>query len=94
MQVIMQSTTERPQWPHTINDILKSLDGVWGLVGATSTEGNLMRLERSLSEPLSYTLTEYKGEDESAVIRQNVFEGSQKEAAVKEFARSIGFVIL
>ncbi|MBK7838912.1 MAG: hypothetical protein IPJ49_14785 [Candidatus Obscuribacter sp.] len=54
----------RAQWPHTVDDIVKALDGVWGLCGAHGTNGNLYRLERSLHEPVIYTLTEYRGEDE------------------------------
>ncbi|HEY9784228.1 MAG TPA: hypothetical protein V6D17_02425 [Candidatus Obscuribacterales bacterium] len=83
----------RPQWPHTIEDITKSLEGVWGLVGATGTNGNLYRLERSLHEPLVYTLTEYKGNEESDVIRRDVFEGGKRDEAVKAFAKAIGFTV-
>jgi len=81
----------RPQWPHTVDDILKSLDGIWGLVGATASNGNLVRLERSLHEPLTYTMTEYNGEDESSVLNTSTYTGLQKELAVGEFARLIGF---
>ena len=85
--------TQRAQWPHTIDDIVKSLDGVWGVVGATSTKGNLMRLERSLKEPTVYTLTEYEGNDESKVLDKVDFEKGQREEAVSRFARAIGFEV-
>lgn len=81
----------RPQWPHTVDDIRKSLDGIWGLVGATGANGNLVRLERSLHEPLTYTLTEYHGEDEASVLDNTTYSGLEKELAVGEFARRIGF---
>jgi hypothetical protein len=81
----------RAQWPHTVDDIVKALDGVWGVVGATGNNGNLFRLERSLNEPTTYKITEYRGEDESDIAAQLDFEGSQKDEAVKQFARSIGF---
>jgi hypothetical protein len=83
----------RPQWPHTVEDIVKSLDGIWGLVGATSESGNLLRLERSLHEPLVYTLTEYEGQDEAKVVRKQTFPGEDKKAAVQEFARLLGFSV-
>lgn len=89
----MKTTTVRPQWPHTIDDITKSLDGIWGLVGATGTNGNLYRLERSLHEPLTYTLTEYRGSDESDVVRREFFDQSQRDQAIGEFAQAIGFEI-
>lgn len=81
----------RPQWPHTINDIVKALDGIWGVVGATGTSGNLLRLERSLKEPVTYVLTEYHGQDETRTIRENRYEADQKDAAVREFAGLLGF---
>jgi hypothetical protein len=83
--------TTRAQWPHTIDDIRNSLDGIWGLVGATATNGNLMRLERSLHQPLIYTVTEYQGTDESKVVRKKTFSAEQKDEAVSEFACAIGF---
>ncbi len=83
----------RPQWPHTIDDIFKSLDGVWGLVGATGENGNLYRLERSLHEPLVYTLSEYRGNEESEILKKEIFEASQKEAAVQAFAKALGFTV-
>jgi hypothetical protein len=81
----------RAQWPHTIADIRKSLDGVWGLVGATGENGNLFRLERSLQDPVVYRLTEYKGTDEEVALSSTVYEAAQKEEAVKEFAQRLGF---
>jgi hypothetical protein len=87
----MKTLTTRPYWPHTLEDILGSLDGIWGLVGATGTNGNLHRLERSLHEPLSYTLSEYRGEDESDIVRRQIYGEEQREEAIKEFAQAIGF---
>jgi hypothetical protein len=81
----------RPQWPHTIDDILKSLDGIWGLVGATALNGNLMRLERSLEQPTTYSLTEYDGEDQTKVLSEKTFPADQKGFAVGEFASRLGF---
>jgi hypothetical protein len=81
----------RPQWPHTVEDIVNSLDGIWGLVGATGSNGNLFRLERSLHQPLVYTLTEFKGNEEGEILRKRVYEANQKEAAVKDFALELGF---
>ena len=81
----------RPQWPHTVDDIVKSLDGIWGLVGATSAEGNLLRLERSLHEPLTYTLVEYEGEDQTKVKNTTKYTRDQKGFAIGEFARLLGF---
>ncbi len=81
----------RPQWPHTVDDIVKALDGIWGLVGATSINGNLLRLERSLKEPTTYTLTEYNGEDEATQLSIKHYTADQKELAVNEFARQLGF---
>lgn len=83
----------RAQWPHTVDDIVSSLDGIWGLVGATGANGNLFRLERSLHEPLIYTFTEYRGNDEGDVLNKQVFQDSQKDEAVKKFARAIGFEV-
>jgi len=82
---------QRAQWPHTLSDIVKSLDGVWGVVGATGPNGNLYRLERSLQPPTTYKMTEYKGEDESAIIEEANFDGPQRDEAVNKFARAIGF---
>ncbi len=83
----------RAQWPHTIEDIVKSLDGVWGVVGATGPNGNLYRLERSLTPPTSYKLTEYNGEDEAAIVSQKDFSGDERDDAVKQFAQHIGFSV-
>ena len=83
--------TTRPQWPHTIDDIKKSLDGIWGLVGATGTNGNLLRLERSLHQPLVYTLTEYEGSDENRIVRKQTYGAEQREDAIRDFASAIGF---
>lgn len=83
----------RPQWPHTVSDIINSLDGVWGLVGATGVNGNLYRLERSLKEPLTYTLTEYQGENESQVIGKVTFSAEQKDEAIKQISQALGFDI-
>lgn len=85
----------RAQWPHTVDDIVKALDGVWGVVGATGNNGNLYRLERSLKPPTTYTFTEYRGEDEADVISQKTFENGEqdRDAAIKEFARAIGFEV-
>lgn len=82
--------TSRPFWPHTIDDITRALDGIWGLVGATSQDGHLLRLERSLYEPLSYTITEYEGTDESKVLRKQTYTAEEKDEAVKQFAGAIG----
>lgn len=81
----------RAQWPHTIDDIRKALDGVWGVVGATNKDGNLFRLERTLKEPTSYTLIEYEGHDEKKIVSKQNFEGKDKESAIDSFARAIGF---
>jgi hypothetical protein len=82
---------QRPEWPHTVGDIVKALDGIWGIVGAISTDGNLLRLERSLQEPTTYTLTEYNQRDESAVLKTQLYNADQKAFAVGEFARLLGF---
>lgn len=90
----MQITVnQRPQWPHTVDDIIKSLDGIWGLVGATGANGNLFRLERSLHEPLTYTFTEYRGEDESDIVRRQLYGADQRDTVINEFAKEIGFQI-
>ena len=87
------TTSTRPQWPHTLDDIVNSLEGVWGLVGATGTNGNLMRLEKSLHEPVIYTVTEYRGEDEADVVSRQNYEASKREEAINAFANAIGFQI-
>jgi len=63
------------------------------VVGATGNNGNLFRLERSMKPPTTYTLTEYKGDDESAVLSQNVFDESSRGEAINTFARAIGFEV-
>lgn len=83
--------TTRPQWPHTVDDIIGALDGVWGIVGAISVTGNLLRLERSLIQPATYSLTEYEGEDERKVIRKESYGTDEKHYAVGEFAKLLGF---
>ena len=85
--------TQRAQWPHTIADIVRSLDGVWGVVGATGESGNLYRLERSLKEPTVYTFTEYEGADESKILKQKSYEQDGRDEAVADFARAIGFQV-
>ncbi|HEY9719502.1 MAG TPA: hypothetical protein V6C69_18635 [Trichormus sp.] len=89
----MKTVTTRPHWPHTLEDVTNSLEGIWGLVGASGTNGNLYRLERSLHEPLTYTLTEYRGEDESDVVRRQMYGQEQRDEAIREFAQAIGFEI-
>jgi hypothetical protein len=89
----MKTLTTRPQWPHTLEDITKSLDGIWGLVGATGLNGNLFRLERSLHEPLTYTFTEYRGQDESDIVRRQIYGKAERDEAIREFAQAIGFEI-
>jgi len=81
----------RPQWPHTIDDIVKALDGVWGVVGAIAVSGNLLRLERSLKAPLTYKFVEYKGSDETSILRELNYAAEEKDAAVGEFAQLLGF---
>jgi hypothetical protein len=81
----------RAQWPHTKEDIVNSLDGIWGLVGAVGQSGNLFRLERSLHQPLTYTLTEFKGHDEKEIARHKVYQADEKELALADFARELGF---
>lgn len=81
----------RPQWPHTLEDINASLDGVWGLVGAVGTSGNLFRLERSLHEPLIYTLIEFAGQDETKVVDKQTYNACEREVAVNKFAKALGF---
>jgi hypothetical protein len=87
------TTNTRPQWPHTLDDIVNSLEGVWGLVGATGTNGNLLRLEKSLHEPIIYTVTEYRLVDEADVVSRQNYEASQREEAINAFARAIGFQV-
>ncbi|MBK9146040.1 MAG: hypothetical protein IPM23_26535 [Candidatus Melainabacteria bacterium] len=82
---------QRAQWPHTIADIVKTLDGVWGVVGATGTNGNLYRLERSLKEPVVYTLIEYRGDNESEIVEKRSFDHDGKQEAIDAFASALGF---
>lgn len=84
-------TAVRPQWPHTVDDIIKALDGVWGVVGAISVKGNMIRLERSMKAPLSYKFIEYKGPDDSSPLRTVDYSAEQKSEAVSEFATLLGF---
>ncbi len=86
-------TTIRAQWPHSLEDIHKSLDGIWGLVGATGVNGNLHRLERTLHEPIVFIVTEYNGADESDIKDKQTFEPAQREEAIARFARALGFQI-
>jgi len=81
----------RAEWPHTIDDIRKSLDGVWGLVGAQGVNGNLFRLEKSLKEPVDYKLTEYQGTNDEQVLAVRRYDGAQKEQAIQDFATHLGF---
>jgi hypothetical protein len=81
----------RAQWPHTVDDIVKALDGVWGVVGAIATSGNMLRLERSFKAPTVYKFVEYKGSDETNVLRELSFAAEEKDAAVGEFAKLLGF---
>ncbi len=85
--------TVRAQWPHTMDDINKSLDGVWGLVGATGVNGNLHRLERSLHEPIVYIVTEYNGADEGDIKDKQTYPPDLRDQAVASFARAIGFTV-
>ncbi len=82
---------KRAQWPHTMEDIVKALDGVWGLIGADGVNGNLYRLEKSLHEPIVYTLTEYRGADESDIVRREEYVGDDRISAINVFAAAIGF---
>jgi hypothetical protein len=90
-QELSLGLTIRAQWPHSIEDIEKSLDGIWGLVGATSAGGDLYRLERSLSEPYVFTVTEYNGVDEADIKSKQTFEAVKRSEAIALFARAIGF---
>ena len=81
----------RAQWPHTMADIHKALDGIWGLIGATGTNGNLYRLERSLKEPFTFTLTEYRLSDESDIVRREAYGVDDKQNAISAFAKELGF---
>jgi len=87
----MKMIVTRAQWPHTMEDIVKALDGVWGLIGADGVNGNLYRLEKSLHEPIVYTLTEYRGADESDIVRREEYPGDDRISAINVFAAAIGF---
>ncbi len=90
---MITTTSTRAQWPHTIEDIVNSLEGVWGIVGATTGNGNVIRLEKSLHEPLTYTLTEYQGSEEGEIVRKMVYEPVRRDDAITEFAKAIGFEV-
>ncbi|MBX9571033.1 MAG: hypothetical protein K2X77_19210 [Candidatus Obscuribacterales bacterium] len=81
----------RSQWPHTVDDIVKALDGVWGVVGAISQKGNLLRLERSFSQPTVYKFVEYDGQNEERPLSEKTFSEEQKSEAVNQFAKLLGF---
>ena len=90
-QELSLALTIRAQWPHSIEDIEKSLDGIWGLVGATSASGDLYRLERSLNEPYVFTVTEYNGVDEADIKNKQTFDAGKRSEAIALFAKAIGF---
>lgn len=83
--------TERPQWPHTVADIEKALDGVWGLVGAVDSQGNLIRLEKSLQEPTHYILLRFAGQNEDQVVQRTQYQSENRQEAVRDFAGLLGF---
>lgn len=83
--------TERSQWPHTVADIEKALDGVWGLVGAIDSHGNLVRLEKSLREPTSYILLCFAGQNEDQVVQRTQYDSDNRQQAVRDFAVLLGF---
>ncbi|MBX9693606.1 MAG: hypothetical protein K2Z81_14555, partial [Cyanobacteria bacterium] len=80
--------TIRAEWPHTIDDIVKSLEGVWGVVGAKGINGNLYRIERSLKEPITYTVIQYEGESEVDIVTRSEFQREQRDEAVNMFAKA------
>jgi hypothetical protein len=90
---LINEITVRPHWPHTVEDILNSLDGIWGLVGAEGINGNLFRLERSLHEPVVYTLIEHKGKEEGEIVNKRIYQLPEKMAAVNDFAQALGFTV-
>jgi hypothetical protein len=51
----------------------------------------LLRLERSLKAPLTYKFVEYKGSDETSILREMNYSAEEKDAAVGEFAQLLGF---
>lgn len=81
----------RSQWPHTVDDIVKALDGVWGVVGAIGNNGNLLRLERSFSTPPVYKFVEYDGNNEERSLKEQTFSEAEKAQAVNQFAKLLGF---
>lgn len=81
----------RAQWPHTVDDIVKALDGVWGVVAAMSVSGNKLHLERSFKTPFTYRFVEFKGTDENIVLRECAYATEAKNEAVTEFAKLLGF---
>lgn len=89
----MNAMITRAQWPHTVQDIVKALDGVWGLCGAHGINGNLYRLERSLHEPVLYTFTEYRGEDESDIVKREEYALEERQTAINKFAVALGFKV-
>ncbi len=82
---------QRAQWPHTPADIIKALDGVWGVVGAVGDNGNLYRLERSLKAPTSYTFIEYQGQDETQILNKETFSQEHRVELIRRFASALGF---
>jgi hypothetical protein len=81
----------RAQWPHTIDDISKAVDGVWGIIGAHGVNGNLYRLERSFHEPFIYTLTEYRLEDETDIVSREEYGSVDRQTVINKFAAALGF---
>ncbi len=84
---------ERATWPHTISDIYKALDNIWGVVGAYDLHNNLMRLEKSISSPITYILTSFEGNNEKKITKTESYAESQKDQAVNDFAKAIGFTL-
>lgn len=81
----------RSQWPHTVDDIVKALDGVWGVVGAISQSGNMLKLERSFSKPTVYKFVEYDGNNEARPLNEKTFSEEEKDEAINQFAKLLGF---
>ncbi len=66
---------------HTVDDIVNSLDGIWGLVGATrGTEGNLLRLEE---EPRTETPCDTRLPNTMATTKQHVLHKQTFQATEK-----------
>ncbi len=82
---------ERATWPHTIKDIYKALDNIWGVVGAYDQDNNLSRLEKSIQSPIVYKVIRFNGCNEKQILSTNTYSEAQKDAAVKDFAQGIGF---